>query len=158
MANYTSPHMFNIVLNSQNSVHTNNNDCTYYFNFTNIPDRKYRVSFTYKGGNNGDYIGNDSPQIFLYMGASPSTYQATTTDASQVSFYLGSLRAETHAAGQVYFYANLHDNPNIFINSPPMNNTIRVVVYRSDFVTPFSTITGPSELADYVLVLSFEEV
>lgn len=157
MANYTSPHMFNIVLNSQNAVHTNNNDCTYYFNFTNIPDRKYRVSFTYKGKNNGDYVGNDSPQVFLYMNAVPSTYQATSTDGSQVSFFLGNLRAETHAAGQVYFYANLNDNADIFINAPPMNNTIRILVTRDDFTTPFTTLAA-SDLAEYVMVLSFEEV
>lgn len=157
MANYTSPHMFNIVLNSQNAVTTNPNDCTYYFNFTNIPDRKYKVSFTYKGLNNGDYVGNDSPQVFLYMGTSPSVYQATSTDASQVSFFLGSLRAETHGAGQVYFYSNLNDNADVFINAPPMNNTLRILVTRDNFTTAFTTLAG-SNLADYVLVLSFVEV
>jgi len=154
MANYTSPHMFNIVLNSQNAVHTNNNDCTYYFNFTNIPDRKYRVSFTYKGKNNGDYVGNDSPQVFLYMGATPSTYQATSTDASQVSFFLGTLHAETHSAGQVCFFSSLEHNQSIFINAPPMNNILRVVVTRDNFTTPFTTLGG-GNLADYVMCLNF---
>ena len=157
MANYTSPHMFNIVLNSQNAITTNPNDCTYYFNFTNIPDRKYRVSFTYRGKNNADFVASDSPQVFLYMGQVPSVYQATSTDGSQVSFYLGTLRAETHAAAQVYFYANLNDNADIFINTSPMNNILRVVVTRDNFTTLFTTLAG-SNLADYIMCLSFVEV
>ena len=157
MANYTSPHMFNIVLNSQNAVTSNPNNCTYYFNFSNIPAKKYRVGFAYKGKNNADFVANDSPQVFLQMNTTPSVYQATSVDASQVSYYLGSLRADTHAAAQVYFYANLNDNADIFINFPPRANTIQVIVTRDDFSTPFTTLAG-SNLADYVLCLLFVEV
>lgn len=158
MANYTQPYKFNIVLNSiyvspSSSVDTN--DLTYEFNWTNIPSGKYKMDFCYKGLNNGDYIGNDSPQVFLTLNSTPSVYQASGSDGSVISNYIGSLRAETHGAGQVYFYANLNDNPSVFFNSLPNNGPIRIQVFRSDFVTPFTTITGTDDLADYVLVLSF---
>jgi hypothetical protein len=160
MANYDKPYMFNIVLNS-NYPSTlsglNVNNLIYDFNWTNIPQGKYKMSFCYKGLNNGDYVGNDSPQLFLTIGAVPSVYEASEQNGSVVSRYIGSLRAETHAAGQVYFYANLNDNPDVYFDSIPTNGPIQVQVFTEDFSTPFITV-GASVLADYVLVLSFEQV
>jgi len=160
MANFIKPYMFNIVLNSNYPSTLSglvNNNLIYDFNWTNIPQGKYKMSFCYKGLNNGDYVGNDSPQIFLSLGAVPSVYEASGQNGSVVSRYIGSLRAETHAAGQVYFYANLNDNPDVYFDSIPTNGPIQVQVFTEDFVTPFTTIAG-SPLADYVLVLSFEQV
>jgi len=67
MATYTDPYMFNIVLNSQNSsdFSSNTNDSTYLFNWTNIPQGKYQVSFSYRGLNNSDLVASDSPQVFI---------------------------------------------------------------------------------------------
>lgn len=160
MANYDKPYMFNIVLNS-NYPSTlsglNVNNLIYDFNWTNIPQGKYKMAFCYKGLNNGDYVANDSPQLFLTIGAVPSVYEASEQNGSVISRYIGSLRAETHAAGQVYFYANLNDNPDVYFDSIPTNGPIQVQVFTEDFSTPFITVAA-SPLADYVLVLSFEQV
>jgi hypothetical protein len=157
MATYTDPYMFNLVLNSQNSSAFSNgtNDSTYLFNWTNIPQGKYQVSFSYRGLNNGDLVANDSPQVFISF-PQTTTYQASTQEISQVSFFIGSLRIETHAGGQAYFACNQFDNPDIFLTSRP-NGQIRVQVFRSDFITPFTTIAA-SNLADYVLVLGFKRI
>jgi hypothetical protein len=59
MANYDKPYSFNIVLNSQQVSafsSANNNDRTYEFNWTNIPQGKYMMSFSYKGQNNSDFV------------------------------------------------------------------------------------------------------
>jgi hypothetical protein len=161
MTNYISPKRFNIVLNSQQvsaSSSGNNNDCTYEFNWTNIPQGKYKMSFSYKGQNNSDFVSNDSPQIFLSLGATPSVYQANGSSGSVVSTWIGSLHAETHAAAQVVFYANLQDNPDVYFDHLPTSGPIRVQVYRENFTTPFTTVTGGLELANYVMALSFEQV
>lgn len=157
MANYTQPYQFNIVLNSQ-QVSTSSSgfieNSTYDFNWTNIPSGRYKMDFSYRGTNNADFVANDSPQVFLTLNATPSAYQASGLDGSVISTYIGSLRAETHAAGQVYFYANINDNPSVFFNSLPNNGPIQIQVFRSNFTTPFTTLAG-SSLASYVLVLSF---
>jgi len=161
MATYDDPYMFNIVLNSLQASDFSspeNNDSTYLFNWTNIPQGRYSVSFSYKGLNNADYIANDSPQIFISFGSNGTTYQAKDIDGSFVSLFLGNLRAETHAGGQVYFYANLNDNPEMFLTSRPSDTQIRVQVFRSDFTTPFTTLTGNVDLADYVLTLHFKKI
>lgn len=161
MATYDNPYLFNIVLNSQQaSVFSsgNNNDLTYLFNWTNIPEGRYLVAFSYRGLNNGDFVANDSPQIFVSFGSNSSTYQASGIDGSNVTLFLGNLRAETHGAGQVSFYANINDNPDIFLTARPSDPQIRVQVFRSDFITPFTTVTGGLELAEYVITLQFKKI
>ena len=160
MANYTSPKMFNIVLNSQQvsaSSSGNNNDCTYDFNFTNIPHGKYEMSFSYKGQNNTDYVANDSPQLFLSMGAVSSTYQASNQIGSVVSSYIGGLHAETHSATEVNFFANEQDNCSQYYESLPTSGQIRLQVFRANFTVPFTTNAG-SNLANYVVVLHFRQI
>ena len=161
MTNYIRPYRFNIVLNSQQvsaSSSGNPNDCTYEFNWTNIPQGKYKMSFSYKGQNNSDFISNDSPQLFLHMNATPSCYQASNANGSVISTYIGALHAETHAATEVVFFANLTDNPDVFYDSLPTSGPIQVKVFRANFTSPFTTITTNQNLANYVMVLSFEQV
>ena len=161
MTNYIKPYRFNIVLNSQQvstSSSGNNNDCTYEFNWSNIPQGKYKMSFSYKGQNNSDFVSNDSPQVFLNMNATPSCYQASNANGSVISTYIGALHAETHAAAQVVFFANLQDNPDVYYESLPTSGPIQVKVFRGNFTTPFTTVTTAQNLANYVMVLSFEQV
>jgi hypothetical protein len=161
MTNYIRPYRFNIVLNSQQvsaASSGNNNDCTYEFNWTNIPQGKYKMSFSYKGQNNSDFVSNDSPQLFLQMNATPSCYQASNANGSVISTYIGSLHAETHAATEVVFFANILDNPDVFFDSLPTSGPIRVKVFRANFTTLFTTVTTAQNLANYVMVLSFEQV
>jgi hypothetical protein len=153
--------MFNIVLNSQQvaaSSSGNPNDCTYEFNWTNIPRGKYKMAFSYKGQNNSDFISNDSPQLFLSLGATPSVYQASAQNGSVVSTYIGALHAETHAATEIVFYANIQDNPDVYYESLPTSGPIRLQVFRANFTTPFTTLTGGLNLANYVAVLNFTKV
>ena len=159
--NYSDPYMFNIVLNSQQvaaSSSGNPNDCTYEFNWTNIPRGKYKMAFSYKGQNNSDFISNDSPQLFLSLGATPSVYQASAQNGSVVSTYIGALHAETHAATEIVFYANIQDNPDVYYESLPTSGPIRLQVFRANFTTPFTTLTGGLNLANYVAVLNFTKV
>jgi hypothetical protein len=153
--------MFNIVLNSQNSStfsSGNNNDLTYLFNWTNIPQRKYSVRFYWKGKNNSDFVANDAPQVFVTIGAVPNVYQASTAYTSSVSFFMGSLRAVTQSALQVYFVSDgINNNAEVFYESKPVDSRIRVQVFRDNFTTPFTTLAG-SNLADYVCVLQFREI
>ncbi len=161
MTNYEKPYRFNIVLNSQQSASfpfVDTTDVLYEFNWTNIPQGKYQMQFSWLGENNSDYVANDCPAIFLSLGTVPSVYQANGTTRSNVSTYIGSLRAQTHSTGQVSFFTNTTDNPEVYYNNLPTSGPIRVQVYRSDFVTPFTTVTGGLDIADYVMVLTFKKV
>jgi hypothetical protein len=115
------------------------------------------MNFSYKGQNNSDFVSNDSPQLFLQMNATPSCYQASNANGSVISTYIGALHAETHSATEIVFFANLTDNPDVFYDSLPTSGPIQVKVFRANFTTPFTTLAG-SNLANYVMVLSFEQV
>jgi hypothetical protein len=161
MALYDKPYTFNIVLNSQQvsaASSGNNNDCTYEFNWSNIPQGHYTMSFSYKGQNNTDFVSNDSPQLFLSLNTVPSVYQANGNNGSIISTYIGALHAETHAATEIVFFANLTDNPEVYYNSLPTSGPIRLQVFRGNFTTPFTTLTGGLNLANYVMVLHFKQV
>ena len=161
MANYTKPHSFNIVLNSQqvsDASSGNTNDCTYEFNWTNIPQGKYEMSFSYKGQNNDDFLAEDIPHLFLSLNSVASTYQASNAYGSVVSTYIGGLHAETHDAANVNFYSNEPDNCRVYFENLPTSGPIRLQVFRANFTTPFTTITGGLNLANYVVVLHFRQI
>lgn len=160
MANYTKPHSFNIVLNSQqvsDSSSGNNNDCTYEFNWTNIPQGKYEMSFSYIGQNNDDFLADDIPHLFLALNSVASTYIASDQTNNYISRYIGGLLANTHSLDNINFYANEEDNCKVYFEHLPTSGPIRVKVLESDFITPFET-SGASPLANYVLVLHFRQI
>lgn len=161
MANYIQPYAFNIVLNSLRAVPPGvaTNDSYYNFNWTNIPPGKYEMEFSCLCQNNGDYVANDVPQLFLTLGTVPSVYECSVDNPSGlISTFIGNLRAQTHAAGQVNFVSSIHDNPPVFFNNLPSSGPIRLQVFEQDFTTPFLTQTGGLELAEYVIVLRFRKV
>jgi hypothetical protein len=160
MANYTKPHSFNIVLNSQQvsaASSGNTNDCTYEFNWTNIPQGKYEMSFSYKGQNNDDFLAEDIPHLFLSLNAVSSTYQASSQNGSVISQYIGALLGNTHNPLNMNYYAKEEDNCKVYFENMPTSGPIRVQVFDSNFITPFETIGG-SPLADYILVLHFRQL
>jgi len=161
MSIYDKPYMFNIVMNSQQASafsSANTNDKTYLFNWTNIPQRRYKITMYWAGKNNADFVSDDSPQVFITFGDVPCTYLEGAIDGSFVSYYAGTFRPDTHAADQVSFVADgMNHNSELYLNSVPTYNQIRIQVFRSDFITPFTTLAG-SNLADYVCVLQFKEI
>ena len=160
MANYTNPHKFNIVLNSKQSATPANNvnNKSYYFNWSNIPDRKYQMTFSYRGNIQINATGSDHPCIFLNMGSTPSCYQANgTSGASIVSSFIGSLQTTTHINADLYYFCSQYDNPPVFFESVPRSD-INVSILDDDFLIPFMVTVGPTALSDYVIILHFEEI
>lgn len=163
MANYTKPYMFNIVLNSEMAyptygVNLTTNDKYYAFNWTNIPQGKYVMTWSYRGLEQSLATGNDSPQVFLTLGSTPSTYTANNTSGSVVSTYIGNLQTTTHINADLYYNANQYDNCPVFFECLPTNNMIHVQVMCANWVDPFMAGALQTEfLAEYVLTLHFEK-
>ena len=162
MANYTKPHMFNIVLNSALASPpgyvANNADRSYNFNWSNIPKGKYVMTWSYRGLMQTNLTENDSPQVFLSMGSTPSTYIAGGTLTNNIiTNYIGNLQTTTHANTDVYFCADSYQNCPVFYESIPTDNVIRVQMFDFDWVTPYTALIGLEPLAAYVLTLHFEQ-
>jgi len=159
MAIYSDPYMFNIVLNSQKSNPTfssgNNNDKTYLFNWTNIPQGKYKMRWTFKSGNQTNLLATYNPQVELTLGAVSTTYVGGQITQSYIINFVGTLRSWVDPTQDGHFVANVNDNAPIFYNSVPTDDQIRVRMYNDDFTTLFTAGVG---MANYVMFLNFEKV
>lgn len=163
MANYTKPYMFNIVLNSvlasPPGVMANTNDKSYFFNWSNIPRGKYVMTWSYRGTRQLTATGDDTPQVFLSIGSTPSNYIAGgTTTSSNITTYIGNLQSNTHINADLYFCADQYQNCPVFYESLPTDNVIRVQMFDFDWLTPYVSSTAGNEiLSNYVLTLHFEQ-
>ena len=163
MANFEKPYSFNIVLNSYLASPpldlTNNNNKTYSFNWSNIPQGKYEMTWSYRGTKQITATGDDSPQVFLTFGSNGTSYLAGGNNTnSSVTNYIGNLQTNTHINADLYFYTSQYDNCPIFFENIPTDNMIRVQMFDFDFITPYlSTAVGNEPLSSYVMTLHFEK-
>lgn len=160
MAIYSDPYMFNIVLNSQKSNPTfssgNTNDQTYLFNWTNIPQGKYKMTWTFKSAVNGvNLLAAYNPQVELTLGSVPTTYVGGQIVQSYVVNYIGTLRQFIDPTQNGYYVANSTDNSSTFYNSVPTNQMITVKLFNDDFLTLFVAGGG---MPQYVMFLNFEKI
>ena len=159
MAIYSDPYMFNIILNSLKSNPTfssaNNNDQTYLFNWTNIPQGKYKMTWTFKSSNQANLLTSYNPHVELTLGSVPTTYVGGQLTQSYVVNYIGTLRTLVDLTLNGYYVANSTDNSSTFYNSVPTNEMIIVKFFNSDFLTLFTDGGG---MPEYVMFLNFEKI
>jgi len=159
MAIYSDPYMFNIILNSLKSNPTfssgNTNDKTYLFNWTNIPQGKYKMTWTFKSSNQTNLLASYNPQVELTLGSVPTTYVGAQITQSYVVNYIGTLRTFVDPTQDGYYVANSTDNSSTFYNSVPTNEQITVKLFNNDFTTLFTAGGG---MPEYVMFLNFEKI
>jgi hypothetical protein len=151
--------MFNIIINSQKSNPTfssaSNNDLTFLFNWTNIPQGKYEMRWTLKSDALGDnLLAIYNPQVELTLGSIPTTYVGGQLSQSYIINYIGTLRSWVDPTQQGFFFSNLTDNSPTFYTSVPTDERIRVRMFNSDFITLFTATAFP----EYVMFLSFTKI
>jgi len=148
-----------VVFNSrQNATGANRNDLTYQFDWTQLPDVDYTMSFTWTGEAN-TMNGTKTALVFVDLGTTTLCFSTSATNYANRSLFIGCLRTTTQGQGAGEFsnlVANDTDNGHIHIKGRPRNQTIRVRVLDGS-LAPF-TDTAAAELAPYVLGLRLERV
>ena len=151
----------NVVLNSNNKVSGTNNDAVYFVDWGAILQnrKKYRMHWTYVGQANTITIASKVAQVQVdfqtnnYLNRS-STMGAPTTQT------IGCLRT-FYVNGTInYLFADDNNNPPIYLDSRPQNNTFRVQVLNND-ATPAAWVDNagaPVANNNYMLTLSFQEI
>jgi hypothetical protein len=152
--------MFNIILNSQKSNPTfssgNTNDQTFLFNWTNIPQGKYKMQWTLKStAPVANLLAAYNPQVELTLGSIPTTYIGGQISQSFIANYIGTLRQWVDPTQQGFYYANLNDNSPTFYTSLPTDFKIQVKMFNDDFLTLFTAGGG---MPEYVMFLSFTKI
>jgi hypothetical protein len=156
----------NVILNSNNALQTavadvSNNNLTYNVDWGAIlkPRQAYKMHWSYVGQANTITSASKIAQVQIdfqmeqYLGMS-STYGAP------VSLTIGCLRT-FYVNGTInYLFADDNNNPPIYLQTRPYNNTFRIRILTND-ATPVRWVdnaAAPVANGSYILTLSFQEV
>lgn len=147
---------FNIVMNSAIALeNTNNQYAVFAYDFTNMEDGQYEVSFTYRGQQN-HLDSTDLALVQIDMGATRNVFRANGTTGNKFTQIVGFLHNQYNTSTDGYLYANLNDNCPFIINHKPVGSEIIVrLTYGNG--APFET-HGAQFPADYILTLHFKKI
>lgn len=148
---------FNVVLTTNNVYATNtaNKDFTWAYNFSNIDDGPYLVSFSFVSNNiaQSTFSTQGPIQISCDFGNQGNNYLAGSLVSSTTSQILGSLKLDWKSATVATLVAGKNDNyPVLFKNINKNTNFIRI---HLDLITGVLVTTGVSQ---WVVVLNFQKV
>ena len=151
----------NVIINSNNKVSGTNNNAVYFINWGSILKEKtpYRMHWTYVGQPNTLTISSKLAQVTVdfqmeqYLNKT-STYGAPTTQT------IGCLRSFYLNGTVNYLFSDDNNNPPIYLQNRPYNDTFNVQVLTNDNppVAWTDNAATPVVNNNYILTLSFEEM
>jgi hypothetical protein len=148
--------IYNVVLNSNLKSSGTVSNATYYFDWSILPNSKYKVSSTFVSS----AINATTPNIALLevqLGQSNNfKFNATQTRASTTNA-IGILKPNATGAS-TYMFGDIITLPPVFLNQRPNNNEFNVRITSNAAVAIDWVDYTSAQMTDYVLVLSFEDV
>ena len=155
--------IYNVIFNSSIAGASSTNNESFFFDWSQLEEGRYKVSWTFIGGvntvtaPNGQYVAN----LFIDLGQGAYTTIASSNLANQgATFsanYIGSLEVKsftTATGSSAYYYAGTTTNPPFFLDNRPRNNNISIVMYSNTGTqgTAYTPISGP-----YTLTMQFKK-
>jgi len=137
---------------------------SFFFDWSVLPESRYKVSFTFVTGVSAGVFANASPcNLFcdLGQGAYTTIASPSTSNPSYSANFIGCARLYDCAAGALgaqepYLAADTTSNAPFFLDGRPRNNTVAISMLS--VITPaggtvYAPVPGP-----YTLTFSFEAV
>ena len=144
--------IYNVVLQSAIGDGTTTSNETFFYDWTQIPDVPYYVSFTFASAVVA--LTSTGQVASLYVDLSQSNNQLATSQSSGPVAYkgqfLGNLLYGLVGANN-YVYAESNTNPQTYLNGRPKSNNFTVGIYSIP-TTEYTPVPGL-----YSLILSFQE-
>lgn len=146
--------IYNVVCNSVNGIGATNSLKKYNFDWSQLPQGKYEVHYSYVGEKNA-YDGLKTALLNVELGCS-KVYVCDANTQAQTSNFIGCLipLASQLGAGFDIFRVEDMTNPPIHLDSRPSNQHFEVKV--TDENGALYTDSAAADLAPYVLTLSFD--
>lgn len=147
---------FKIILNSGNGIGSNTNSLSYFYDFSQIQDGFYELTFSFVAGDN-DIDPSKPAEIFVSFNTlrSYSCQDNNGIQSAVASGHLGLLYPVYLSATNGYLRANMSDNTSTYLRRPFIN-TFSVNILTTGGV-PY-TDANSANLAGYILVLSFKKI
>lgn len=152
----------NVILNSNNKTGGTNNNASYTIDWGAIlkNNTPYYLHFTYIGGVN-TLTGTKLATVYADFETTNKQNTSTSYGASS-SQMIGYLKIQQFAPNNNGNYLTAEDNTNVrmYLPNRPMNNNFTITI-RDNAATPalfLDNAASPAQPANYILVLSFEEV
>ena len=147
--------VYNVLLNSNNRVSgTGTSTCTYYFDWSILPDTPYRVSWGFVTGGNVDSTVNKVLLIEANLSQSSVFVANTIRVRATNSYFLGT--AITNESGLSFLYGDRNTNGDIYLTHRPVSNEFEVNLKTLSGL-PWTDSVG-AEISDYILSLTFETI
>ena len=151
----------NVVLNSNNKVSGANNNAVYFIDWGSIlKERKsYKLHWTYVGQPNTLNASSKLAQVQVDFNLENYLNRDSQMGAPSTQT-IGMLRSNYLNGTINYLFADDNNNPRIYLNTRPRNNTFRVQVLTND-ATPVAWLDNaaiPVVNGNYILTLSFQEI
>ena len=151
--------IYNFILNSAFGGNTPTTSSTFFVDWSVIPEGEYKVSFTFTSAATSTDLGNTTNAvIYLDLGQASTSIIESSAALSSNTYrggFLGCLKQTSFLTATDYvtfLYADLNNNPPVYIFSRPRNNSVSVDIHTSST----TTTTNFSPIGGYVLTLSFE--
>ena len=149
-----------VVFNSRkNADGSNRNNLTYHFDWSQLVDGDYTISFNYIGETN-TLDGTSLVQVQLDLGASTFSFETSPTNYANRTLFIGTLRMNSFGNGVGNTFTFLQtsdtDNGHIHIKGRPTNQNPRIIVL--DGAGQPYVDDAAAELGHYILTLKMERL
>ena len=144
--------IYNVVLQSAIAASTSTVNESFFYDWTQIPDVPYNVSFTFASAI-ATLVNTQVASIYVDLTQSYNqlAMAQNATNTQYKSSFLGNL-LYTGTGASNYLFAEENTNPSTFLNGRPRNNNFLVEIHYNP-TTDYSPATGT-----YCLILSFQEI
>ena len=149
---------FNLVLKSTDVYATNTalKDFTWAYDFSQVSDGNYEVSFVFNSGNATGIVSQTSLppiQLTLNIGAFPSSYLAGALVGSTNTQILGSVKVNWYSNLLATFVSSLNDNSPVYFKS--LNKSNNFIRMQLQAIGGGLIATG---VADWVVIINFKKL
>ena len=147
--------IYNVIFMSVIGNGTNTVGETFFYDWTQIPDVPYKVTFSFVSGI-ATLTNTQIATIFIDISQSNNQVATSqnTLNAQNRGAFLGSLVYSGTGASN-YLSANITTNPPTFLNGRPRTNNVFIEIHQNTATlqSNYTPVTGA-----YTLILSFEEL
>lgn len=149
--------IYTVILNSALRSSGTTSNATYYFDWSILPESKYKMTavFTSGSANMGSVV--DIALLEVQLGQT-AVFKANSTQTRATSTNCVGFLLPNETSTSTFMYGDITTIPPLYLNNKPNTNTFYVGIMTNDEVPVLWDDYVSTQLFDYVLILTFETI